>query len=303
MASNQSGRSLTFSDLSEFDLIESAKNYIAEKEAEDLIRKSHAEQFEWLERTFSVTLRKDLSIWPAFIELTERRNLFVHTDGIVSSQYLSSCRKHGFIPEVKVGQRLGVDLAYLEQAHACLYEVGVKLGQVLYRKLFPKELKIADARLNDICYELIQDEKYNLAKTLLNFATGVLKKHASQHSRLLFTINYALAFKLSGDAQRCKTILDEVDWTAADDVFKLAVAVLRKEYGLACKLMLQIGPKHGWLTKNEYQEWPLFRDFRKSSEFRKCYKRIFHEEFRINAPKKEATEIPLANKENSLGKI
>ncbi len=91
-----SERSLTFSQLREFKSIEEATEYVLEKEIETLLRKSHAEQFEWLEKKFDINLRVDLPVWPTFIELTERRNLFVHSDGMISSQYLKVCREHGF---------------------------------------------------------------------------------------------------------------------------------------------------------------------------------------------------------------
>src|SRR2546423_10410038 len=44
---------------------------------------------------FRTLLRKDLPIWPVFVEVTERRNLFAHCSGKVSAQYLTVCDNHG----------------------------------------------------------------------------------------------------------------------------------------------------------------------------------------------------------------
>lgn len=92
---NASEKQMTFSDLSKMSSIEAARELIVEKEVESVLRKSHSDQFAWLERNLSLKLRQDLDSWPHFIELTERRNLFVHCNGEVSHQYLAVCRLNG----------------------------------------------------------------------------------------------------------------------------------------------------------------------------------------------------------------
>ena len=83
---NASEKPLTFAQLSAFKSMEEARDFVIEKEVESILRSSHAEQFRWMENRFGLTLTKGLDIWPKFVELTERRNLFVHADGKVSRQ-------------------------------------------------------------------------------------------------------------------------------------------------------------------------------------------------------------------------
>jgi hypothetical protein len=83
-ALRSSERTFTFAELSQFQSMESAREFIVEKEVETLLRKSHSEQFDWLEKRFDIKLREGLAAWPAFVEITERRNLFAHADGVVS---------------------------------------------------------------------------------------------------------------------------------------------------------------------------------------------------------------------------
>ena len=54
---------LSFSQLSEFGSIEAARDFILENEAEALLRKSYAEQFEWLESEFDIELHSSLPVW------------------------------------------------------------------------------------------------------------------------------------------------------------------------------------------------------------------------------------------------
>ena len=89
-----SDRNLTLSQLTELGSIEAAKELIIEKEIETVLRKSHKEHFMYLEKKLNMSLTKDLPIFTTFIELTERRNLFVHCDGKVSNQYISVCKEN-----------------------------------------------------------------------------------------------------------------------------------------------------------------------------------------------------------------
>ena len=138
-ALNCSEREFTFAQLVKFDSIDAARKYVVEKEIETLLRKSHSEQFEWLEKKFDIQLRKDLPVWSAFVEITERRSLFVHTDGVASAQYISNCQLENvpLPPETKVGSRLWANQDYFRRAQNVLGEIGVKLSQVLWRKVAP----------------------------------------------------------------------------------------------------------------------------------------------------------------------
>jgi hypothetical protein len=278
-----SERVLTFKELNEFSSMVEAREYIVEKEVESLLRKSHAEQFEWMENKFKIKLRVELNSWATFIEVTERRNLFVHCDGVVSRQYLRNCKEHGVpsISDVVIGKRLQVNKKYFETAANCVLEIGVKLGSVLWRKLNPSERRVADDQLNSICFRLIGEGNYELAKNLLDFASVTLKTHTSDEARRVFVVNRAQTYKWLGDLAGTKSILDSEDWSACDDKFKIAVAVLRDEYSQAAKLMRIIGPD-GSVKKAFYRSWPLFKEFRKTSDCRTTFEKVFGEPLETN---------------------
>lgn len=91
---SSSEKNLSFKDLVGLGSIDAAREFIIEKEIKSVIRLSHSDQIAWLEKKLSIPLTKELKIWPAFIELCERRNIFTHTNGVVSSQYCRVCREH-----------------------------------------------------------------------------------------------------------------------------------------------------------------------------------------------------------------
>jgi hypothetical protein len=231
---NASERTVTFKELNTFSSIGDARDFIVEKEVETLIRKSHAEQFDWLENKFSVKLRKGLESWKTFMEVTERRNLFVHCEGRVSSQYLGVCKEHDIeCTGQPLGQELTVSQTYFAEASECVLEIGLKLGHVLWRKLAPDQREAADGDLNQICLDLIADRRYRWAIKLLDFATNTLKNWSSEAMRRIFVLNRAQAYKWSNDEKTCEKILSAEDWTAAEDKLNLAVAVLRNDYAAA----------------------------------------------------------------------
>lgn len=293
---NSSEKNLTYSQLIKFSSLDEVKELIIEKEIETVLRKSHSEQFDWLENKLDMPLRKDLSIWPKFIELTERRNLFVHCNGIISSQYISVCNEHKVEhqTECRVGGSLSVTPEYFYDAYMCIFEVGVKLAQVIWRKLQPTMLADADDNLNDICFSLICKEEYKLAIKLLEFATHILKKWGSDVNRRMFIINKAQCYKWDGQNDTCVRIINSEDWSSCDYRFLLAKSVLLDDFNRASELMCSIGV-NGPVKKSDYRDWPLFKEFNKSEIFNSTYKAIYGEEFCCD--KQGVSENKMINKD------
>lgn len=284
---NSSEKNILFSELIKFESIEEAREFVVEKEVESVLRESHLKQFKWLENKLGITLRKDLPSFSDFIEITERRNLFVHCNGVVSRQYLEVCRENDVknIDKLKLGQKLNAKPAYFNKCYMVLFEIGVKLGQVLWRKLHPENIEDADAHLNNVCYQLLIKGHNRLALNLLTFATDTIKKHHDQEMICILTINKALAHYLSDKKEDCKKVLAKHDWSATNDKFKLAISILNEEYEKAIEIMKSIGTSNKHINKDAYREWPLFRQFRKTDEFKAAYKEIFNEDLVYEEPK------------------
>lgn len=300
---NDSDKQMSYGEVIGFDSIDTAKEFILEKEIEGVIRKSHAEQFVWMENKFRLKLREDLPIWPVFIELTERRNLFAHCNGVVSSQYIQVCKQHrvgeGKLPAV--GDSLGANSTYIKRSYSCLYEMGTKLACVLWRKVFPEELKEADNALNDVIFQLLSSDQFPLAITLGRFAVDVLKKWGSDELRLYLKLNLAQAYKWNGAKDKCADIVEKEDWSARGNQIQLAVALLSDNYVEAVRLMKRIGTS-GEVKEHHYKEWPIFREFRKRPEFLDAYQVIYGRPFapveqivtKTNAPPPDAWRVEFA---------
>ncbi|MBK7381119.1 MAG: hypothetical protein IPJ03_19380 [Ignavibacteriales bacterium] len=275
---NSTDKNIPFNKILEFNTINDAKDFIIEKEVESVLRTSHSDQIKWLENKLGIPLKKELDIWPSFIELTERRNLYTHSNGVVSSQYLSVCSSNlvTFEKKFKVGDELKATIDYFNNAYKILLEMGVKLNQVIWHKLHPDNLEEADNTLIEIGYNILYAEDYELTKIILEFSTNVLKKYSDEMVRRVFIVNKALAYKWSGEDKKAKEIIKAEDWSICNDNLKLAEAVILDNYTEATQIMRVIGSR-GRIGKSEYMEWPLFKEFRKSKEFLNAFEEIFKE--------------------------
>jgi hypothetical protein len=272
-----SEKTMRFSDLVKFDSIEAARHFIIEKEVDTVLRESHKEHFDWMQSKFDLPLTKGLHVWPEFIEITERRNLFVHTGGVVSEQYLKTCSESKADANgASKGDQLSVSPEYFERAFEVLFEIGVKLAQVLWRKLLPDTLQQADQNLLDISYRLISEERYKLAIVLLDFAVEVLPRHSSADVRLRFVFNRAQAYKWSGDDSRARAQIKAEDLSAASPVFKLAAACIHDDLNQSIGYIREIGSK-GEIGLPEIRGWPIFKQMRAKDEFADVISETFGE--------------------------
>jgi hypothetical protein len=288
---NNSERELSFSQLIQFDSIETAREYVIEKEVETVLRKSHSEHFDYLENKLAILLRKDLPIWQTFIEITERRNLFVHCDGIISNQYLKVCKDHKCdIKNFNVNDRLNVDLKYFTTAYNCLYELSTKLTHTIWRKLIKNDFENADKSLNEICYSLLTSGQYDLADIMLDFACKQTK-HFNDSTKNIFIVNKALSSYLNSKEENAKKIIESKDWSASSDDFKLANLIITENYEEVYELIKKIG-NDGVVDKENYKTWPLFYKLRKEDKFKETFKEVFKEDYTVlEIPKRPVQEL------------
>lgn len=268
-------RQLTYADLIKFDDLSDATEYILEKEIESILRKSHVEHFSILEKKFDIDLRKGLESWSEFVEITERRNLFVHCDGMVSSQYIKVCSENGVdVSSIQVGDRLDVDSKYVRKAFEIITEIAVKITHVLWRKVLPNERKTADTEIISLSFDMLQEEEYLLAANILDLFVNTVKKFHNNEYRRIAVVNLSIAYKMSGSIDKCNRELGKLDWADVGYQFKLAHAVLQEKFEDAAKLMPKVVATEE-LSELEFLQWPLFKEFRESEHFAPAFQQCF----------------------------
>lgn len=296
----ESQQSFTYREIVKYDTTREVKKLIIDNTIDKLFRDSHKEQIQWFEKVFEVNTLKKFAGWGDFIELTERRNLFVHADGIVSGQYIEECTRNDYkLENINIGRKLKADNEYFEKSFRLLYEMAIMLTQILINKLylgrekFSTDTSVRDNIFINNVYELICEEHFDIAINVSKFAIGDAFKRNNK-DKTFIELNLAQAYKWSGKEKECKAILQNLDTSAMNIDLQIPKKVLEEEYDEVYSMMKDLGKGSKILTKEAYREWPIFRDIRKQKEFEDTFEIIFGEKLLIQE-NTDSTDIDNVN--------
>ena len=276
----ESNSQISYKELFTYNDIGAIRDKIIQDKIETILRKSHDEQIDDLQKISGVKNLKGVRFWKEFIEITQRRNLFVHCKGCVSEQYLKECQNVGLVKLPSKGDNLNVDKKYFLQAYFVFYMMGVLLSQVIIRQLLSKEnlLGEIDTILTNIIYETLEEEKYDLAIGLSEFAMAESTKHACRLDEVYFVLNHAQAYKWKGSQEECNKILNQFDFSAMTSDILVAKFALEDNLEQVVEHMHKVGNSSNIMRKDAYASWVIFKDMREKVEFKNAYKKIFGED-------------------------
>jgi len=190
---------------------------------------------------------------------------------------------------VQAGQVLEVTEQYLYGAIEVVAETGMKVGQTLWRGLRPSSLRAADTHFgHNILFRLLQREQFSLALKMGELECKIAKRNYStprnERSTKIILVNYAQAAKWLGDNARAAEIVNSADWSASSLDFSLAIKCLEGNWSSAAKIMQELGDASELIKIDSYYVWPIFREFRETSEFLQMFKTVFGKEFTDDPP-------------------
>jgi len=271
-------KKISYSKIYEFSNIKDIKQYILDLEVEAWFDDGYKKILEDLEEKHNLTIKSFLSDFPSFAEAIARRNLFVHNDGKVNERYLHFCKSAGLeTNNILKDQELEVTPEYIGHVLHVFSEFAVILCHQVWRKFIPEENELADADLSDRIVEFI-DKRLYIGLKISNYSIN-LEKYFSEETKLIFIINNALCHKRLKENKEVKKILKSVDWTSANYVLKLCVAILEDNSNEAFILMKRMGAESDLVNADAYRKWPIFEEIKKNKKFRDTFKEIFKEEY------------------------
>ena len=291
-----SEKTITYKELIDLKSIDKAIEGVIQKEVENLLRGSHEDQISYIDEKLKIGISEHFCKLPEFLEVAERRNLFVHTGGEVSNQYIDKCNCFGSKGKVvKCGDSLCSDSDYFHNAFIVYFEIGLRIGQASYRRLFHNELEVADRSLNNLAIKFMNAGEYNLSEVITEFDLAIPEKLRSEETEYLYfaKINRAISHKFQD--KDFEDGLKGVPWNVFHPKYSLCLHVLREEYEDASKLMLSEEIKTS-VGKEGLRTWPVFRIFRESDEFKEAYKDIFGDEYIPNFEKDAQLKTEQENK-------
>lgn len=304
----ESDISFNFRDIADYGSIKEVRKSVIDNTIESLFRGSHTDQINWIEKAIDVQTLKKFAGWANFIELTERRNLFVHSDGIVSSQYLKECKKCNYNTDnIVVGSKLYVDDEYFISAYKLLYEMSVMMTQILLNKLYigvyTTDTGVRDKVLIGNVYELICEELYDVAINVSMFARDGKSFKRNIKDKTYIELNLAQAYKWSGNNDNCLAVLKDFDTSAMNLDLQIPKFVLEDKFEKVYSMMESLGTRSDILTKEAYREWPIFKEIRKQNKFKEVFQSIFEEPLSLQNIATSVEVQQTCNDEISTGEI
>ncbi len=271
-------KKISYKELLEIESLDMLKDEIISKEIDGLMSNSHREQLKFLDERLKLGIEAEFPSWAKFLEITERRNLFAHTGGIVSNQYIENCNKWEIpLNDVKEGSALSAGDDYIREAIDCFHELSIRVAQSSARRMFPESKKELDENLNNTSVELLEEERWDLAERVFGFALSIPETLRSGFEyECYFHLNWCIAKKFA--AKEFLDNLHAIDWTPLHPIYHFAVAILEDRFEDAEALMRSDAVQEK-VDEKSLKNWPLLRDFRKTDLFLEAFKNRFKKDF------------------------
>jgi hypothetical protein len=141
-ALGSSDKEFSLDDLLHFSNLQEAIEDLMSKRIEDFTRRSIRDWQRWFDRNLSVSFEDLVPDWDRTHEIFERRNLVMHSDCRVTSQYLSQVSPY-LVENVRRGDQLEVDDEYLDFVLDEVLAFALLLGFRTWIKLVKKDTQKA----------------------------------------------------------------------------------------------------------------------------------------------------------------
>jgi hypothetical protein len=262
-ASGVNDHSLKFSDLLEIGSIDEARKYLLDEKIESILRGSFTDWIEYLKSNLKLSMGYLDDFRDHVIEAFQRRNLLVHNGGKINGIYLKKVPVSKR-PAMETGMPIVVSQEYLDECISIFEKCFVLIGLELWKKV---ELKSGDRAkvLMKLIYRHLLAGRWDIAESLSYFMMN--DKNVEEQYCLIGKINYWQSLKWQGRFDQVVEDIKVADFSAKEDQFKLAQLALLDKYD-EFFVYLPAVIRSEKLTSCDVQEWPLFRNIRKTDAYR-----------------------------------
>ena len=256
---------LSLEKIRELGSLEEAEQLLISNEIDSLLRGNIQSQLDYFEKQLNIDLKPIQSYLEDLTEMSQRRNLLVHNDGIVNKQYLlKTPKKH--LHKIKEGDKISINQEYLLNSIKLINTIGIILFQQCFRKWEKDSISNFNEILINIFYEALLEEDYKLIENLYNYIDSIDIK--SDKEKRILVINYCIALKEENKIDEMNTIIEQYDWSATSTDFNMALAILKNENKQAYKYIKQLLASND-LDKESLHDWPIFKSLREKKKFKK----------------------------------
>lgn len=242
----------------------------AEKEASKLMYGNWKEKIANLKKIgldISVTKKYSLEVF----EITQRRNLLVHNDGVVNEKYFSY-----FPNKYQLGDHLLVSTRYFQRAIDMMHMFGFLLFYKQWAQ-YEENNQSLYGKLYEFIVNSLNQKRYSLVLELSENSESLELPEDKKH---VILVNRAIAFRETNKAEEVNKIVAYLEETKHDWQIEMAISMLKNDIP---KLQQQIKQAPKGLVIATISAWPLFDPVRDAVWF----KMALMKKDRVQLPKKK----------------
>jgi hypothetical protein len=289
------GRQMKYSDIVEKN-IDSIKKELIQKEIDAMMYKPFGDWFAEI-KSYNTNIGLDDDTLCDFKEAYFRRNIIVHNNCIVNTQYLSGV--NGTRHEcAAIDSVLKTDKIYIEHifevVQITMYAITISLLKILSQE----EIKKALSQLFDMGFRHLQRGEWNISEYVFRNLKSQRETDAQMRAKSL--VNYWISIIHVDGYDAVNDEIAKCDFSAHSEIFIFAKMILLRDYDKATIVLKKIF--NDVITPAELDTWPLFIDYRKSLQY-EMFRKEYEADFSVHKfiqPQPEQDEMTQEN--NSITK-
>ena len=257
-------KTVKFSQIDELKEIESVKDYLIENEIVNMMYKDIGKWFDYF--------RKNIDLKPIdgkmddLIEITKRRNLLVHNNGVVNTFYIDSIPDK-FKSNLKKGSVLVVDRQYIDNAIRIIEYVGIILTLSIWLNEERSNFDEMDLIESFIFDEYLIKENWEIAIVLYKLL--LTNKKLDDERKIIAKLNLWQCSKWLGKYKEIENAVKKEDYSAWAPKLKLGILALMEEVNK----FFELYDNQNEIDEAMLQRWPIFREIRETKEYKERFKK------------------------------
>ncbi len=268
--------SLTLSDLKACGDLDEAIKCVVNKEIDKVLYANLVEQKRYFQNNLKIDLKENIINWNTVNEAIERRNIIVHNDSKINKRYLSNIDRAS-TPEdkkkLKEGSQVSISEEYFTNIYEELLVAGTMIMQGCWRKWEKDALNLADTELISDIYGALSEERWKVAERLGIFSKEF--KMSNERNRLYLDINYCQSLKWQNKERELKKEIENFDISILSPKYVVAIAALKSDKKKFYE-NIEKAIKVDEMEKEDFMEWPLFRELRKDPDYEENINKLFN---------------------------
>ncbi len=291
-------KTITFKDMKRFENIGDTKQYLVDSELESIFRgnfKSWSSKIfnycKKVDKEINVFLEKREEIFDEIEELYQRRNLLVHSNGVVNHIYLnlvSPKYKEKFDNGDDI--EIDIDIDYINNKIKIVEEFGTIIFYLFYKILEDRE---SDVDLNSILLKYLKREN----EAIPIIYKDMQSRAKESENKLIYKVNYFLYFRVNNLYDRIENEIKNFDTSVYTNEYKLAKKIIMQDIDCEKDAIDYYENLDDVSFVNVYK-WPLMRLLSENERYIRYCKNRINKIFGISDKESEINEVIIEKIEN-----